>query len=147
VKEPRLHLVLALLAGCVVYWVWDLGRRLHGIWGLGALWHLLRTLGLWAIGLLDTALARPERIGAWRSALGWTLLAVAALDSVTLYRKERSRSPDPGSAATGSDLPSGSAAGIQAIRGPAARLEASERCPRSSAHAAGAGRTKAVRPA
>lgn len=61
------------------------------------MWHELRTIGFWVIGLLNTALARPERVGTWRYGVGWLLLAVAVADSVALYHKELSHPPAAGS--------------------------------------------------
>lgn len=115
-KKPRSYLVNGLLASVVLYfaqslsrgdrhvidWVvmglvglavlWNLfrlGQRLYGTGGGKDLWHLLRTLLLWVIGLGNTVLARPEVIGSWKFYAGWAFLLLAAVDTVVLYRKER----------------------------------------------------------
>lgn len=115
-KQPRSHLALGALACAAFYFayslgssgrgvidwtvlgllglavLWNLGRlgqRLYGHGGGKDLWHLLRTLLFWILGLFNTALIRPEDVGSWKYFLGWALLALAALDTVLLYRKER----------------------------------------------------------
>jgi len=82
-------MLLGIVASAIVYNLVQLGRRLHRVGGTGAVWHLVRTLTLWVVGLLNTLLARPEAVGSWKYALGWILVAVAALDSVGLYRREQ----------------------------------------------------------
>lgn len=50
-------------------------------------WEIQRTLLFWIIGLLNTALIRPEQIGSWRSWVGWTFIALASLDTIRLLWK------------------------------------------------------------
>ena len=115
-KPPSSYMVLALLAGCVLYFVLSLSagdrgvvdyiviglvcaavlwnliqlcRRLYAGAGSGAVWHVLRTVGFWLIGLFNTVLARPENIGTWKNYVGWAILALAVMDSILLIRKER----------------------------------------------------------
>ena len=115
-KKPRSHLVLAVLASCTLYfaislsssgrhlidWIvlslvslailWNLvqaGRRLYRAGGGKSLWHLVRTLLFWVIGLLNTAMARPEDLGSWKTIGGWAFLVLAAADTILLIRKER----------------------------------------------------------
>lgn len=83
-------IVLGLLAGAVAWNLFCLGQRLQRAGGGRAVWHLIRTLTFWVVGLLNTALIRPEAVGSWRNGLGWLLLLAAVGDSIALYRKERS---------------------------------------------------------
>jgi len=110
-NRTRSHGVNALLAGAVMYWVLDLsrsgrtaidwtviglvglaiawhlfqlGRRLHAVGGGRALWHLLRTLVFWAVGLRGVLAHSGPQL------LGWGVLVLAIADSVALVRRERS---------------------------------------------------------
>lgn len=87
--------VIGLVVAAILWNLFQLGRRLHRFGGGRALWHLQRTLLLWIIGLLNTALIRPEKIGTWQNGLGWALLAVAALDTALLFQKERRSLGEP----------------------------------------------------
>lgn len=122
-KEPKSYVVLAALACGVMYYVlrlstagrgfvdwvviglvatavlWSLvqlGRRLHRAAGGRAVWHLQRTVLFWILGLLNTALLRPEDVGTWKNWVGWVLLLIAAADSVALFKKELQSISDPG---------------------------------------------------
>jgi hypothetical protein len=115
-RQPQSHVVLAALAGGVLYFVLDLSsadrglvdyvviglvvaavlwnivqlsRRLYRIEGRRTLWRVQRTVLLWVVGILNTALLRPEDVGGWRSWLGWTILLMAAIDTLALYLLER----------------------------------------------------------
>jgi len=114
-KKPRSYVVLAVLASGALYfaislsssgrtWIdwtvlglfslavlWNLvqaGRRLYRSGGGKDLWHLQRTLLFWVIGLLNTALIRPEDVGSWKYIAGWAMLVLAAADTILLVRKE-----------------------------------------------------------
>lgn len=82
-------IVLGIVASAILYSLVQLGRRLHRVGGKGAVWHLVRTLVFWVLGLLNTVLARPGDVGSWKYALGWVLVVVASLDSVDVYRREQ----------------------------------------------------------
>jgi hypothetical protein len=82
-------IVIGLCALAVLWNLFKLGRRLHRAGGGRDLWHLLRTLGFWIVGLLNTLLIRPEDVGSWKNFVGWAFLALALLDSVALFRKEK----------------------------------------------------------
>ncbi len=127
-KQP-LYVVNAVLASGVLYWVlhlsrgdrglvdwvvvavvvlavlWNLvrlGQRLHGAGGGADLWHLQRTVLFWIVGLLNTALLRPEEVGGWRNWVGWAVLGIAALDTAWIFQKERrltAARPSPGEGA------------------------------------------------
>jgi len=84
-------IVLALVALAILWNVLGLGRRLYRSGGGRAVWHLLRTLTFWTLGLLNTVWIRPEHAGSWKNVLGWVLLVTACVDSVALYRMEQSQ--------------------------------------------------------
>lgn len=88
-------MVLGLLAAWMLWMLVQAGRRLHRTAGGWGVWHLQRTLLFWILGVLNTALARPEAVGGWKSWLGWLLLVLAVLDTVALIRKEYRGRPDP----------------------------------------------------
>lgn len=121
-KKPRSYGVNGLLAGAVLYfafylsrsgrgvvdWVvialiglavlWNLfrlGQRLYRSGGGKDLWHLQRTVLFWILGLLNTALIRPDEVGSWKNVLGWTFVVLAFIDTVLLTRKEQAPSAVP----------------------------------------------------
>lgn len=53
------------------------------------MWHLIRTMALWVVGLLGSAHPGAEDAGSWSHVLGWALVGVAIVDSVALYRREQ----------------------------------------------------------
>jgi hypothetical protein len=72
--------------------VWQLGRlgvRLYAVGGWPATGHEGRTLAFWSVGVMNTVLAVPGTEWTWRWWVGVVLLALAAVDTVVLYRKER----------------------------------------------------------
>jgi hypothetical protein len=81
--------VITLVVGAILFNLVQLGRRLHAFEGARAVWHLQRAVLFWIVGLLNTALLRPEDVGAWRPWVGWSLLVIAVLDTIALFRKER----------------------------------------------------------
>jgi len=88
-------IVLGTVAAAVLYNLVQLGRRLYRVGGGGAVWHLVRTLTFWVLGLLNTALARPGDVGSWKYVLGWAFVAIAIADSIALYRKEQAATRPP----------------------------------------------------
>ena len=84
------YVVLLLISGAIMYNVIRLARRLFAAGGLKDVWHLIRTMGFWAIGLLNTALARSSDVGSWKYWLGWGVLGLAVYDTYAIFRKERS---------------------------------------------------------
>jgi len=115
-KKPRSYLVTLLLAAGTLYFAQDLsrsgrgtidwivigllglavmwnlarlGQRLHRAGGGRDVWHLVRTVTFWIVGVWNSGLIRPAGAGAWSQVAGWAFLVAAALDSVALYRKER----------------------------------------------------------
>jgi hypothetical protein len=136
-KKPRSHLVTTVLASATMCWVlglsssgrgavdwiviglvgaailwnlWCLGARLARAGGGRYVAHLLRTLTLWIVGLMNTVWARPAGGRGWRWWIGAVLLALAVVDSAALYVRERRslHGSDPGPGAAGS--PEGGAA-------------------------------------
>lgn len=88
--------VLGLIGLAVLWNLVRLGQRLYGHGGGRDLWHLLRTLLFWGIGLLNTLFIPAAEVGSWKNVLGWVVLALAVMDTVLLYRKERAAtSPAP----------------------------------------------------
>jgi len=87
-RGPIDWVVIGLLGLAVGWNLVQLGRRLHRLGGGKAVWHLQRTLLFWIIGLLNTAGVRPQDVGSWKHWTGWALLAVAAMDTAALLRKE-----------------------------------------------------------
>jgi hypothetical protein len=47
-------------------------------------WQIQRTLLFWIIGLFNTVFIRPADVGTWKNWLGWLLLALALIDTVSL---------------------------------------------------------------
>ena len=47
-------------------------------------WQIQRTLLFWIIGLFNTLLIRPADVGTWKHWLGWLLLALALIDTISL---------------------------------------------------------------
>ncbi len=115
-KQPQSYVVLAALAGGVLYFVLDLSsagrgpidyaviglvalavlwniiqlsRRLYRDGGGRVVWRVQRTALLWVVGVFDTALLRPENAGGWRNWLGWAILVLAAIDTIALYFLEK----------------------------------------------------------
>lgn len=88
-RGPVDYVVIGLVVLAVVWNIIQLSRRLYLTGGGQAVWRVQRTILLWVGGLLNTALLRPEDVGGWRSWLGWTVLLLAAIDSIALYFLER----------------------------------------------------------
>lgn len=87
-RGPIDWVVVGLLGLAVAWNLLQLGRRLYHQGGGQAVWHLLRTLLFWVIGLMNTAWIHPRDIGTWRNWIGAVLLVVAAIDTMALHRKE-----------------------------------------------------------
>jgi len=115
-KKAQSHVINAVLATAVLYWVLDLSasgrtmidwavitlvtlaitwnvvrlaRRLRVLGG-AAVWHVLRTVLFWVIGLMNVAFRAPKDTTTWTFVLGLVLVGTATFDTVALYRKERS---------------------------------------------------------
>lgn len=83
------YVVIGLVCLAILWNIVQLSRRLHRSGGARAVWHVQRTVLFWIMGLLNTVLLQPDRIGDWRGWLGAALLVIAAADTVALFRKER----------------------------------------------------------
>lgn len=81
--------VIALVGGAVLWNLLHLGRRLRRVGGRKGVWHMLRMVLFWVIGLMNTAFLRPEDVDGWRNWVGWAFVVIAALDTVALAFKER----------------------------------------------------------
>jgi hypothetical protein len=81
--------VIGLVIAAIAWNVAQLARKLHAAAGVAGVWHVLRTLLFWIVGLFNTALIRPEEVGSWKNWLGWALVLIAAGDTVALFFKER----------------------------------------------------------
>ena len=69
--------------------VLQISRKLHRVEGRAGVWHVQRTVLFWIIGIFNTAMVRPGDVGSWKNWLGWLLVALAAMDTVLLFRRER----------------------------------------------------------
>lgn len=82
--------VIGLVAAAIGWNLVQLGRRLQQLDGGKSVWHLLRTITFWIVGLLNSALIRPEDVGGWKNWIGWGFIALAVFDMILLGVKERS---------------------------------------------------------
>lgn len=114
-KKPKSYVALSVLASCLLYFAWTLGRpertwidwvvvalaglavlwnvvnlvlRFYRLGGGRSLWHVQRTLLFWVIGIFNTALIRPEEVGSWQHVVGWIMVILAVVDTVHLARLE-----------------------------------------------------------
>ena len=78
-----------MVALAVLWNIVQLSLRLYRYGGGRAAWRVQRTVLFWVGGVLNTALLRPENVGGWRNWLGWTILVLAAIDTIALYFLER----------------------------------------------------------
>ncbi len=81
--------VIAVVAAAIVVNLVQLVRLMYPSRGAGSVWHVLRTVLFWIIGLSNTLWVRPGDAGTWRNWLGWVILALALTDTVVLLRKEK----------------------------------------------------------
>jgi len=81
-------IVIGLLVAAVLWNLLRLGQRLWRSDGARGLGHLGHTLALWVLGL-TTLLLRPQEVDTWRTPAGWTLIALAIMDSLLLLRREQ----------------------------------------------------------
>ncbi|KAA3605522.1 MAG: hypothetical protein DWQ01_19585 [Planctomycetota bacterium] len=82
-------LILSILGATLLCNLIQLGRNLYTHGRGKAVWQLQRTLLYWLVGLVNTIFLPEEHGTIWRLGLGWAFLALATLDSVALYQKER----------------------------------------------------------
>lgn len=88
-RGPVDWVVIAAVAAAIAWQLWRLGVRLYAVGGSEAVWHELRTLGFWLIGLMNTVWAVPGDEGTWKWWGGVVVLLVAAADTVAVYLRER----------------------------------------------------------
>jgi len=88
-RGPVDYVVIAAVVAAIVWNVVQLGRRFHRDGGGRAVWHVQRTCLFWIIGLMNTVWIRPEDVGSWKNFVGWAILAIAVVDTVLLFRRER----------------------------------------------------------
>jgi len=50
-------------------------------------WPIIRTLTFLIVGVLNTALIRPEDVGTWKNYTGYILLVLGIIDGVVLITK------------------------------------------------------------
>lgn len=50
-------------------------------------WTIIRTIGFFIIGLMNTVLAKPEDIGTWKNYFGYLFIIIAMVDAFFLIRK------------------------------------------------------------
>jgi len=79
--------VIVFLCAALLWNLFQLGRRLARPGQLRDVWHLVRTVGFWVIGLLDTW-GRLDRPASWQQIIAWAILVIAAIDTFLIARKE-----------------------------------------------------------
>ncbi len=82
------YTVLLLVTSAILWNLVQLARRFIREGRPGDVWHLLRTVLFWVVGIKSTVL-RPAPLQSWEGALGLLMLVLAALDTVWIHRKER----------------------------------------------------------
>lgn len=82
-------IVIALVGAAIAYNVVRLSIHMYAGAGGRALWHVERTVLFWAIGLMNTVWIRTEHVGTWKNWIGLGVLAIAIVDTVVLFRRER----------------------------------------------------------
>ena len=97
--------VIALVLGAIGWNVFKLSQRLYRSHGNKEVWHVLRTVLFWIIGLGNTVFVKAGDAGTWRHWLGWVMLGLAAADTIALYFKERVIANDPSLADDGTGFP------------------------------------------
>lgn len=81
--------VIALVLSAIAWNLFKLSQRLHRSNGSKEVWHVLRTVLFWIIGLGNTVFVKTVDAGTWRNWLGWIMLGLAVADTITLFFKER----------------------------------------------------------
>ena len=84
------YVVISLVVAAFGWNILQLCRRLYAADGGRGAWHVLRTVGFWIIGAMNTVYAPEESAGRWTVIGGWVMIGVAALDTFALHRRERS---------------------------------------------------------
>lgn len=97
--------VIALVLGAIAWNLFKVSQRLYRSDGSKEVWHVLRTVLFWIIGLGNTVFVKAEDAGTWRNWLGWVVLGLAVADTVSLFLKERSVMKESSPAASGSVSP------------------------------------------
>ena len=82
-------LVIGLVVAVIAWNVLQISRKLHRVAGRADVWHVQRMVLFWIIGVFNAAMVRPEDVGSWKNWLGWLLVALAVMDTVLLFRRER----------------------------------------------------------
>ena len=54
-------------------------------------WAVLRTLTFFVVGILNTALIRPEDIGTWKNYVGYAFLIIGIIDAFFLIKNYSKR--------------------------------------------------------
>jgi len=83
------YIVIVLICSAIAWNVFKLSQRLHRSEGTKEVWHVLRTVLFWIIGLGNTVFVKTEDAGTWRNWLGWVMLGLAVADTIALLCKER----------------------------------------------------------
>jgi len=81
--------IVIVLIVCAIAWnLFRLSQRLYRSNGSKEVWHVLRTVLFWIIGLGNTVFVKTADAGTWRNWLGWIMLGLAVADTVALFFKE-----------------------------------------------------------
>jgi FtsH-binding integral membrane protein len=83
------YILIVLICSAIAWNLFKLSRRLHRSEGTKEVWHVLRTVLFWIIGLGNTVFVKAGDVGSWRNWLGWVMLGLAVADTVALFLKER----------------------------------------------------------
>ena len=81
--------VIVVVGGAIAWNIVRLALRLLEARSGRDVWHLIRTLSFWLVGLANTAWVSAESSGTWVSWAGWLFLFAAVVDSVLLYQLEQ----------------------------------------------------------
>lgn len=82
------YVVLTLIVLAILWNLAQLARRFLQNGRPADVWHVLRTVLFWVIGVTSTML-RPESLQSTKGLIGALMLGLAALETVWIHRKER----------------------------------------------------------
>jgi len=83
------YIVIMLIVSAIAWNLFRLSQSLYRSNGSKEVWHVLRTVVFWIIGLGNTVFVNTVDAGTWKNWLGWIMLGLAVADTIALLRKER----------------------------------------------------------
>lgn len=99
------YIVIVLIVSAIAWNLFRLSQRLYRSNGSKEVWHVLRTVLFWIIGLGNTVFVKTVDAGTWRNWLGWIMLGLAVADTIALFFKERAVMRALSNAGDGSEMP------------------------------------------